>query len=37
VNFDLYRKGFVIVVAVLFTLALYWMLAPRWGAFARGN
>jgi predicted PurR-regulated permease PerM len=36
VNFDLYRKDFVIVVAVLFALALYWMLAPFWGAFAWG-
>lgn len=33
---DLYTKGFVIVVAALFALALYWMLAPLWGAFAWG-
>jgi len=33
---DLYLKGFVIVVAVLFALALYWMLAPLWGALAWG-
>ncbi|MDO9221601.1 MAG: AI-2E family transporter [Thiobacillus sp.] len=33
---DLYPKGFVIVVAALFTLALYWMLAPLWGALAWG-
>ncbi len=31
---DLYTKGFVIVVAALFALALYWMLAPLWGALA---
>ncbi|MEQ1592542.1 MAG: AI-2E family transporter [Thiobacillaceae bacterium] len=35
-NFDLYRKDFVIVVAALCTLALYWMLAPFWGALAWG-
>ena len=33
---DLYTKGFMIVVAALFTLALYWMLAPFWGALAWG-
>jgi len=33
---DLYLKGFVIVVAALFALALYWMLAPLWGALAWG-
>lgn len=33
---DLYTKGFVIVVAALFALALYWMLAPLWGALAWG-
>ena len=33
---DLYRKDFVIVVAALFALALYWMLAPFWGALAWG-
>jgi predicted PurR-regulated permease PerM len=33
---DLYPKGFVIVVATLFALALYWMLAPLWGALAWG-
>lgn len=33
---DDYRKAFVIVVAALFTLALYWMLAPFWGALAWG-
>ncbi|KAF0101505.1 MAG: hypothetical protein FD187_1943 [bacterium] len=33
---DLYRHGFVIVVAALFALALYWMLAPFWGALAWG-
>jgi predicted PurR-regulated permease PerM len=36
VNFDLYRKDFVIVVMVLFAVALYWMLVPFWGAFAWG-
>jgi predicted PurR-regulated permease PerM len=35
-NFDLYRKEFVVVVAALFALALYWMLAPFWGALAWG-
>ena len=33
---DDYRKAFVIVVATLFALALYWMLAPFWGALAWG-
>ncbi|MBS1157275.1 MAG: family transporter [Proteobacteria bacterium] len=33
---DLYRKDFVIVVTALFALALYWMLAPFWGALAWG-
>lgn len=33
---NLYRKGFVIVVAVLLALALYWMLVPFWGALAWG-
>lgn len=33
---DLYRKGFIIVIAALFALALYWMLAPFWGALAWG-
>jgi predicted PurR-regulated permease PerM len=33
---DLYRKGFVIAVAFLCALALYWMLAPLWGALAWG-
>ena len=32
----LYRKGVVIVVAALCALALYWMLAPFWGALAWG-
>jgi len=36
VNFDLYRKEFIIVVAVVFAFALYWMLAPFWGALAWG-
>jgi len=36
VNLDLYRNGFVIVVAALFAFALYWMLAPFWGALAWG-
>ncbi|HEX7455492.1 MAG TPA: AI-2E family transporter [Gallionella sp.] len=36
VNLDIYPKGFVIVVAALFALALYWMLAPFWGALAWG-
>ena len=35
-SFDLYRKEFVIVVTLLFALALYWMLAPFWGALAWG-
>lgn len=35
-NFDLYRNVFVIAVAALFALALYWMLAPFWGALAWG-
>lgn len=33
---DLYTKDFAIVVAILFALALYWMLAPFWGALAWG-
>ena len=33
---DHYAKDFVIVVAVLLALALYWMLAPLWGALAWG-
>jgi predicted PurR-regulated permease PerM len=33
---DLYHKGFVIVVAALLTLALYWMLSPLWGPLAWG-
>lgn len=33
---NLYRKGFVIVVAALLALALYWMLVPFWGALAWG-
>jgi predicted PurR-regulated permease PerM len=33
---DLYRNGFVIVVAALCAIALYWMLAPLWGALAWG-
>lgn len=36
VMLDLYTKGFVTFVAALFTLALYWMLAPFWGALAWG-
>lgn len=32
----LYRTLFVIVVTALFALALYWMLAPFWGALAWG-
>jgi predicted PurR-regulated permease PerM len=36
VNLNLYRKDFVIVVAALFAVALYWMLAPFWGALAWG-
>ncbi len=35
-NMDLYRNAFVIAVAALFGLALYWMLAPFWGALAWG-
>jgi predicted PurR-regulated permease PerM len=35
-NMDLYRNAFVIAVAALFSLALYWMLAPFWGALAWG-
>ena len=35
-SFDLYRKIFVISIAALFALALYWMLAPFWGALAWG-
>lgn len=34
VNLSLYRNGFVIVVTALFALALYWILAPFWGALA---
>ena len=33
---DLYTKDFVIVVAAVLALALYWMLAPFWGALAWG-
>lgn len=33
---DLYAKGFMIVVAALLALALYWMLVPFWGALAWG-
>ncbi|MBK6741645.1 MAG: AI-2E family transporter [Hydrogenophilales bacterium] len=33
---DIYRKDFVIVVVALCALALYWMLAPFWGALAWG-
>jgi predicted PurR-regulated permease PerM len=33
---DLYRNGFLIGVAALCALALYWMLAPLWGALAWG-
>jgi len=36
VNLDLYRKEFIIVVTVIFAFALYWMLAPFWGALAWG-
>jgi len=36
VNLDIYRKDFVIVVVALAALALYWMLAPFWGALAWG-
>ncbi len=35
-NMTLYRNGFVIVIVALFALALYWMLAPFWGALAWG-
>jgi predicted PurR-regulated permease PerM len=35
-NMDLYRKAFVIAISALFGLALYWMLAPFWGALAWG-
>ena len=35
-SFDLYRNAFAIIVATLFALALYWMLAPFWGALAWG-
>jgi predicted PurR-regulated permease PerM len=35
-NMDLYRNAFVIAVVALFGLALYWMLAPFWGALAWG-
>jgi predicted PurR-regulated permease PerM len=35
-NLPLYRNGFMIVIVVLFALALYWMLAPFWGALAWG-
>ncbi|OYY95984.1 MAG: AI-2E family transporter [Hydrogenophilales bacterium 28-61-23] len=31
-----YRKGFVLAITALFALALYWMLAPFWGALAWG-
>lgn len=31
---EFYRLGFVIIVAALCALALYWMLAPFWGALA---
>jgi predicted PurR-regulated permease PerM len=33
---DRYTKDFVIVVAALLAIALYWMLAPLWGALAWG-
>ena len=33
---NFYHKAFVIVVAALFAIALYWMLAPFWGALAWG-
>lgn len=33
---DLYLKGFVIAIATLCGLALYWMLAPFWDALAWG-
>ena len=35
-NIGLYRNAFIIVVTALFALALYWMLAPFWGALAWG-
>lgn len=35
-HLDIYRKDFVIVVVALCALALYWMLAPFWGALAWG-
>ncbi len=35
-NLDLYAKGFMVIVAALLALALYWMLAPFWGALAWG-
>ncbi len=35
-NLSLYRTGFVLVVASLCALALYWILAPFWGALAWG-
>lgn len=35
-SFNLYRNAFAIIVAALFSLALYWMLAPFWGALAWG-
>jgi len=33
---EIYRKAFVLAVAALLALALYWMLAPFWGALAWG-
>ena len=35
-NLYLYRKDFVLVVVALFAIALFWMLAPFWGALAWG-
>ncbi len=35
-NMGSYRKGFVLAITALFALALYWMLAPFWGALAWG-
>lgn len=35
-NRDFYRKVFVLVVALLCALALFWMLAPFWDALAWG-
>ena len=35
-SFDLYRNAFAISIAALFALALYWMLAPFWGALMWG-